>query len=429
MLIAKSFSLSARRGAAAALARNAWRVWPAVRCAADARPRHFSAATWKRELSVGRTAVARRWSSSASERTVSVPSMGDSITEGTINTWKKNVGEAVAADEVIAVIDTDKVSVDINSPASGVLMSVMAKEGETVFVGAPLYVIDSAAAPSAVETPKASEAPKQKAGTAKAPDKPPTPPATPPGRAPVVAAAPAADAPSGERREKMSRMRMRIAERLKGAQNTMAMLTTFNEVDMGPLMALRAEVNDEFKETFGCKLGFMSAFMMASTRALQKVPSVNACIDGSDIVYHDNVDISVAVATPTGLMVPVIRDCHRKGAAALEQNLADLAARARSNQIALEEMAGGTFTISNGGVYGSLMGTPIINPPQSGILGMHSTKQRPVVDERTGEVVARPMMYLALTYDHRLVDGREAVTFLKMVKEYVESPMRLFLGL
>jgi len=231
----------------------------------------------------------------------------------------------------------------------------------------------------------------------------------------------------GEKRVPMSRMRQRIAERLKGAQNTAAMLTTFNECDMGNLMALRSEINEAFLEKHGCKLGFVSAFMLAATKSLQKMPEVNGYIEGNEIVYKDYVDMSVAVATPTGLMVPVIRDCHKMTLADLEKALADLAKRARNNQIALEEMAGGTFTISNGGVYGSMLGTPILNPPQASILGMHAIINRPVA--RGKDIVIRPIMYLALTYDHRLVDGREAVTFLRSIRDYIEDPRKMLLDL
>jgi len=225
----------------------------------------------------------------------------------------------------------------------------------------------------------------------------------------------------------MSRMRLRIAERLKGAQNTSAMLTTFNECDMSSLMALRSEFKDDFSSKHHVKLGFMSPFLMASAKSMRKMPEINAFLEGNEIVYKDYVDISVAVATPTGLMVPVIRNCEKKSMADLERDLADLAKRAKVGQIALEEMVGGTFTISNGGVYGSMMGTPILNPPQCAILGMHAIINRPVV--RGSEIVVRPMMYLALTYDHRLIDGREAVTFLNSIKDFVEDPRRLLLEL
>ncbi|XP_058515939.1 dihydrolipoyllysine-residue succinyltransferase component of 2-oxoglutarate dehydrogenase complex, mitochondrial-like [Ochotona princeps] len=224
----------------------------------------------------------------------------------------------------------------------------------------------------------------------------------------------------------MTRMRQRIAERLKAAQNAAAMLTTFNEVDMGNLMALRSELNGPFQEAHGVKMGFVSAFMLAASQAIKKVPEVNAYIEGKEIVYKNYVDISVAVATPNGLVVPVVRDCNRKSWAQLEKDLASLAERARRGQIALEDMAGGTFTISNGGVYGSMMGTPIINPPQSSILGMHAVTKRAVV--RDDQIVIRPMMYVALTYDHRLIDGREAVTFLRLIRDYVEDPRKMLLG-
>lgn len=360
-----------------------------------------------------------------------------------MNEWKKQPGDYVREGDLVAVIDTDKVSVDINAPESGRIVKFEANAGDTVEVGKPLYVIDPTAQPDPAEVAPPAPAPKTeepKSSSAQPPAekaKTPTPPKAPTapapsatsGKASKTAAAPAGVQSAGreEKRVPMSRMRQRIAERLKGAQNTAAMLTTFNECDMGNLMAMRSELNPAFQERHGVKMGFVSAFMLASAMAMKKVPEVNAFIEGTEIVYKSNVDISVAVATPTGLMVPVVRDCERKSWPELEKELAALAVKARNNQIALEDMAGGTFTISNGGVYGSMMGTPILNPPQSSILGMHGITKRAVV--KNDQVVIRPMMYLALTYDHRLIDGREAVTFLCHIRDYIEDPRLMLLDL
>ncbi|PFH37555.1 dihydrolipoyllysine-residue succinyltransferase component of oxoglutarate dehydrogenase [Besnoitia besnoiti] len=394
-----------------------------------------------------RPAGARAFSSQAVEKMISVPSMGDSITEGTLNTWKRQPGDYVREGDLVAVIDTDKVSVDINAPESGRLLKFEVQEGDTVEVGKPLYVIDPTAVADTPAEPAAEPAKpvEEKAAPAlsavpppalaKVPTPPPPSEAKPmPAKPAPPKSAPAKDAKKApnaggldERRVPMSRMRLRIAERLKGAQNTAAMLTTFNECDMGNLMAMRSEMNAAFQERHGVKMGFVSAFMLASAMAMKKVPEVNAFIEGTDIVYKGHIDISVAVATPTGLMVPVVRKCEKKSWADLEKELAALAVKARNNQIALEDMAGGTFTISNGGVYGSMMGTPILNPPQASILGMHGITKRAVV--KNDQVVIRPMMYLALTYDHRLIDGREAVTFLRHVRDYIEDPRLMLLDL
>ncbi|XP_026192203.1 dihydrolipoyllysine-residue succinyltransferase component of 2-oxoglutarate dehydrogenase complex, mitochondrial [Cyclospora cayetanensis] len=392
-------------------------------------------------------------------KVVECPLMGDSITEGTLQEWKYNVGSYVPEGALLAVVETDKVAVEINAAAAGKLAEVHAQPGETVFVGKPLYAIDTtSAAPAADENGKPnSDAPPSAASST-----PPEPlaamksfPATPPAAASAAPAAasygqpsstpaaregaPALDTPVPdlqplqqglnrvERRVPMSRLRQRVAVRLKDAQNTAAMLTTFNECDMGALMALRNELNGEFQEKHGVKMGFVSAFMLASALSLKKYPAVNAVIQGKDVIYKEYVDISVAVAAPSGLLVPVVRDCQAKAWPQLEQELVVLAKKARNNQIALEDMAGGTFTISNGGVYGSMMGTPIINPPQSAILGMHGVTQRPVV--RDNQIVIRPIMYLALTYDHRLIDGREAVLFLCSIRDYIQDPRRMLLGL
>lgn len=358
--------------------------------------------------------------------------MGDSITEGTIIQWLKGPGEWVDADDVVVVIETDKVSVDVRAESSGFVEEQLAEEGDTVEVGAPLVSLKEgekpADAPAAAAPEPAAAAP---APAAAAPTPAPAPAPTPaPAPAASPSSAPAAAPTAGgrtEERVKMSRMRSRIADRLKDAQNTAAMLTTFQEVDMSALIAMRKEYKEDFEKAHGVKLGFMSAFIKASATALEEIPAVNGVIDGGDIVYRNYVDVSVAVASPRGLVVPVLRDVETKGFAAIEQELGGLAAKARNDAITLEDMAGGTFTISNGGVFGSMMGTPIINPPQSAILGMHATKMRPVAVD--GKVEIRPVMFLALTYDHRLIDGREAVTFLCSIRDKIEDPRRLLLGL
>ena len=341
---------------------------------------------------------------------VPVPSMGDSITEGTVVEWTAQVGDGVAVDDVVVVIETDKVSVEVRTPIAGAITEHLAEVDAVVEVGQPLFKVDTAAEGAA----KAAPAP---APVAAAPEEAaPAPPA-------------AGEASRAETRVKMNRMRLRIAERLKEAQNTAACLTTFQECDMGALMELRKTHKDEFEKVHGVKLGFMSAFVKASTAALLETPAVNAYIDDAakEIVYRDYCDVSVAVASPAGLVVPVLRNTEQMSFADVEKSIQAYAMKARDGSLSLEEMSGGTFTISNGGVFGSLMGTPILNPPQSAILGMHATKMRAVVKD--GEVQARPMMYLALTYDHRMIDGREAVTFLKSVATKIEDPGRFLLGL
>lgn len=377
-----------------------------------------------------------RWFSSE-VKSIPVPSLGDSITEGTVVSFTKAVGDSVQADEVVAVLETDKVSVDIRSPASGAVAELSAKPGDTVKVGDTLFKLSvgaagTAAAPKA-EAPKAA-APKAEAPKAEAP-KAEAPKAAAKAEAPKPAAAAPAKAPAApkvggvasrnETRVPMTRMRLRIGERLKSAQNTYAMLTTFNEIDMTNAMAIRSKFKDDFQKKHGAKLGFMSFFVKAATNALVSQPVANAVIDGKDIVYRDYVDISVAVSTPTGLVVPVLRNTETMGFHDVESSIAALGEKARKGQIAIEDMTGGTFTISNGGVYGSLMGTPIINSPQSAILGMHGIFKRPVVIDDKIEI--RPMMYVALTYDHRLLDGSDAVTFLRKIKDTVEDPVRLLL--
>ncbi|KAJ3380351.1 2-oxoglutarate dehydrogenase complex E2 component [Entophlyctis sp. JEL0112] len=384
------------------------------------------------------------------EKIVQTPPMADSITEGTLTKWHKSVGDYVARDEPIATIETDKVDVTVNSVEAGTVLELFAKAGDTVAVGSNLFKVNlngkpgaspavptpsSAAAPS-VSTPATPSAPPPKAEAAPAASKPA--PASV-----LVDSLPKAVGDRVERRVKMNRMRKTIATRLKESQNTAASLTTFNEIDMryiplgscfwpidsdfdaSALMEFRSKYKDAVLEKHGVKLGFMSAFICASAQALQEVPEVNARIEGDEVVYSDFVDISVAVATPKGLVTPVLRGCEKFNLVEAEKEMAALGQKAKNNAIAIEDLAGGTFTISNGGVFGSLYGTPIINQPQSAILGMHAVKERPVVV--AGKVEVRPMMYVALTYDHRLIDGREAVTFLVRVKELIEDPRRLLL--
>lgn len=394
----------------------------------------------------GRFTAARAFSTGA-VTVMPVPSMGDSITEGTVIQWVKAPGDWINVDDVVVVLETDKVSVEVRSPTAGFLEEQLAPKDTAVAVGAPLAKIKAGEKPAGSSAPKAAAAaPAAPAPSTPAPAAAPAPAAekkapaapAPAAAAPAKSAAPAISSNpqagvksiSGTRAETrvaMSRMRTRIAQRLKESQNTAAMLTTFQECDMSALFEMREKYKEQFEKVHGAKLGFMSPFIKAAASALQESPVINAVIDGGDIVYRDYVDISVAVASPRGLVVPVIRNVESMTLAGIEQALADLAKRARADQIALEEMAGGSFTISNGGVFGSMMGTPIINPPQSAILGMHATKQRAVVVN--GKVEIRPMMYLALTYDHKLIDGREAVTFLCSLRDKIEDPRRLLLGL
>ncbi|KAJ1452526.1 hypothetical protein M885DRAFT_526898 [Pelagophyceae sp. CCMP2097] len=371
-------------------------------------------------------------------QTIVVPSLGDSITEATVVSLDKAIGDMVKADEVVAVLETDKVSVEVRSPFAGKLTQVFAELDAVVEPGAPIFKLDdavkaeaavaaAAAAPVEAAPAAAPVAAPVAAAPAKAPAAAPAAPAAP--KAAPVAAAPAVAAPGSraEVRVKINRMRLTVARRLKEAQNVAAMLTTFQECDMTELMALRSKHKDEFEKKHGVKLGFMSAFVKASTEALQEIPAVNAYFDGDnkEMVYRDYCDVSVAVASPAGLVVPVIRNAESMDFMTIEKTIAGYGKKAKDGMLAIEDMAGGTFTISNGGVFGSLMGTPILNPPQSAILGMHATKMRAVVVN--GQVVARPMMYLALTYDHRMVDGREAVTFLKSIASKIEDPHRMML--
>lgn len=390
---------------------------------------------------------------------VMVPTLGESVTEATVSTWFKAVGDAVAQDEMLCELETDKVSVEVPAPAAGVLAEITAPEGSTVDATAKLAVISSsgavvaapaAAAPAAASTgkdvenaPSANKLMAEKgldaanvAGSGRdgrimkedvlkaalAPAAAPAPAAAAAPRAPV----PADDA-AREERVKMTRLRQTIAKRLKDSQNTAAMLTTYNEVDMTETMALRKQYKDEFEKKHGARLGFMSFFTKACCHALKEVPEVNAEIDGTDIVYKKFVHMGIAAGTPTGLVVPVIRDADQMSFAEIEKAIAEKGRRARDGKLSMAEMQGGTFTISNGGVYGSLMSSPILNPPQSGILGMHKIQDRPMAIN--GQVVIRPMMYLALSYDHRIVDGKGAVTFLVRVKEALEDPRRLLMDL
>ena len=406
---------------------------------------------------------------------VKVPTLGESVTEASVGELLKNVGDAVAADEPIISLETDKVAVEAPSPVAGVITEFKVAVGDTVEVDAVIAVIEEGAAPAAKgdEAGRAKEQRKEgKEERAEAPapaassDASQTlspavrravlehgvDPSTIKGTgrdgrltkedviaaarnkgasgsaAPAASAAPAST--GGERREervKMTRMRQTIAKRLKGAQDNAALLTTFNDVDMSAVMEARGKYKDMFAKKHDIRLGFMGFFAKAACLALKDVPAVNAYIEGDEIVYHDYVDISVAVSAPNGLVVPVIRDAQDKGFARIEKDIADFGKRAKEGTLTMEDMKGGTFTISNGGVFGSLMSTPIINPPQSAVLGLHRIEDRPVVVD--GEIVIRPMMYIALSYDHRLIDGREAVTALKIIKEAIEDPTRMLIDL
>ncbi|QSB44249.1 2-oxoglutarate dehydrogenase complex dihydrolipoyllysine-residue succinyltransferase [Altererythrobacter sp. FM1] len=409
---------------------------------------------------------------------VKVPTLGESVTEATIGEWLKQPGEAVAVDEPIASLETDKVAVEVPSPIAGVMGEHKVAVGDTVEVGAVIATVEegsagaapakpAAAAPASssdngtledtvpaqakIHDPDAAQTlspavrravlehgvdPSQIKGTGKdgrltkedvvaaaqAKSASPAPAAATP-----TAAAAASAGGRNEERVKMTRMRQTIAKRLKGAQDTAALLTTFNDCDMTAVIEAREKYKDVFAKKHDIKLGFMSFFAKAACLALKDIPSVNAQIDGDEIVYHDYVDISVAVSAPNGLVVPVVRDADKKGFAQIEKDIADFGKRAKDGSLTMEDMKGGTFTISNGGVFGGLMSTPIINPPQSAVLGLHRIEDRPVV--RNGEIVIRPMMYIALSYDHRLIDGREAVTALKTIKEAIEDPTRMLIDL
>jgi len=404
---------------------------------------------------------------------IMTPALGESVSEATVARWTKKAGEAVRKDEVLVELETDKVSLEVAAPADGVLAEILAPEGANVTPGAVLGKVTEGAAAASAAAAKPEPAPAQPSPT---PAPAPAPAAAPAAAAsapvlapsaqklatenkldpaaipgtgkggritkgdalaalearanqPAPAPAPAAPRPVHEREERvrMTRLRQTIAARLKEAQNTAAILTTFNEVDMGAVMALRSAHKDAFEKRHGVKLGFMSFFVKACVHALKQVPEVNAEIDGQDIVYKNHYDISVAVGTDKGLVTPVLREADTLGLAEIEKGIGDLGKKARDGKLTLEDLQGGTFTISNGGVYGSLMSTPILNAPQSGVLGMHKIQDRPMAVN--GQVVVRPMMYLALSYDHRVVDGQGAVTFLVRVKEAIEDPQRLLLDI
>ncbi|HFC6102637.1 TPA: 2-oxoglutarate dehydrogenase complex dihydrolipoyllysine-residue succinyltransferase [Neisseria meningitidis] len=389
---------------------------------------------------------------------VKVPMLSESVSEGTLLEWKKKVGEAVARDEILIDIETDKVVLEVPSPQAGVLVEIVAQDGETVVADQVLARIDTAAT-AAAEAPAAAPA---EAAPAAAPATAQNNAAMPAaaklaaetgvdvnalqgsgrdGRVlkedvqnaaakPAAAAAPAVALLAGARPEErvpMSRLRARVAERLLASQQENAILTTFNEVNMKPIMDLRAKYKDKFEKEHGVKLGFMSFFVKAAVAALKKYPVVNASVDGKDIVYHGYFDIGIAIGSPRGLVVPILRDADQMSIADIEQAIVDYAKKAKDGKIAIEDLTGGTFSITNGGTFGSMMSTPIINPPQSAILGMHATKERAVVEN--GQVVVRPMMYLALSYDHRIIDGREAVLTLVAIKDALEDPARLLLDL
>ncbi len=391
---------------------------------------------------------------------IRVPVLGESISEATVAQWLKKVGDVVKADEPLVELETDKVTLEVNATCAGMITEITVQSGGNVAVGALLGMIgevDPAAlkesSPSVMPVIAAqvqtSSLPLSPAVRKMADDHAINPAAigagtgkdgrlikedvqnymakpTVPASAPKVVSTSRAKS-EREERVKMTRLRQRIAQRLKEAQNTAAMLTTFNEVDMSHLMALRKQYNETFEKRHGVKLGFMSLFVKACIQALKALPAVNAEIDGDELVYKNYYDIGVAVGSENGLVVPVVRDADQLGFADIEKAISNLAGKARSGKLSMDELTGGTFTITNGGIYGSLMSTPILNPPQSGILGMHKIQERPVVVN--GQVVIRPMMYLALSYDHRVIDGREAVTFLVKIKEVLEDPQRLLLDL
>ena len=390
---------------------------------------------------------------------VNVPVFAESISEGTLLTWHKKVGESVGRDETLVEIETDKVVLEVPAPQAGVLVEIIVQDGETVTSQQLLAKIDTEAAAAATEAPAAQADP---AAPAAAPASNAQAGVAMPAAAKLAAekgvdvnsvqgsgrdgrvlkedvqnapaaakaAAPAAPLPAGARPEQrvpMSRLRARVAERLLQSQADNAILTTFNEVNMKPVMDLRAKYKEKFEKEHGVKLGFMSFFVKAAVEALKKYPAVNAAIDGDDIIYHNYCDIGIAVSSPRGLVVPILRNAEQLGFADIEQSILDYAGKAKDGSLAIEDMTGGTFTITNGGTFGSMMSTPIINPPQSGILGMHNIVERPIAEN--GQVVIAPMMYIALSYDHRIIDGREAVGFLVEIKQLIEDPARLILNL
>lgn len=420
---------------------------------------------------------------------IKTPMLPESVSEATVLAWHKAVGETFRRDELLIELETEKIVLEVPAPDDGVLSEIRKPAGETIFEGDVLGVVDAAAAPVDAQSPRAPEPEKTPQSKTSAPSKPaatanPTtkdgnlspaarrvasesgvdtstvtgtgrngritkadvlqaveakaadsgPAAPPPPTAvvqvPTVAPSPPPPVNSGERsvrRQHMTRLRRTIADRLVQAQQTAALLTTFNEVDMSAVMALRKKFRDDFESKHGARLGFMSFFVKAAVESLKAIPAVNAIIDGNDIVHHDYCDVGIAVSSPRGLVVPVLRDAQAMGFSEIEKRIRDFGERARTGALTLDELTGGTFTITNGGVFGSLVSTPIVNPPQSAILGMHKIQERPVVEN--GQVVVRPMMYLALTYDHRIIDGREAVTFLVGIKDGLEDPSRLLLEL
>ncbi len=403
---------------------------------------------------------------------VQVPQLSESVAEGTLASWKKKVGEAVARDEILIDIETDKVVLEVPSPGAGVLVEIVKGDGETVVSGELIARIDTEAkagtaapaaeAPKAVAAPSAAPAPAAAApaGTASPSARkildekgiaaadiagsgrggrvtkedavaaaPKAGPVAAPAAAKAALPAPAVAVALGDRAEQrvpMSRLRARIAERLLESQSSNAILTTFNEVNMGPIMALRKQYGEKFEKTHGVRLGFMGFFVKAACAALQKFPVLNASVDGNDIVYHGYIDIGIAVGSPRGLVVPIIRNADQLSIADIEKKIAEFGAKAKDGKLSIEDLTGGTFSISNGGIFGSMMSTPIINPPQSAILGIHATKDRAMVEN--GQVVVRPINYLAMSYDHRIIDGREAVLGLVTMKEALEDPSRLLLG-
>ncbi len=369
---------------------------------------------------------------------VRVPQLSDSVASGTLLPWRKQVGDTIARDETLVDLETDKVILEIPAPASGILVEVRQHEGAVVKANEVVALIEtgeagvivrSGTATPAQPAPAAAARPADAGKLAPSPAAPPAAAMAPRIMTPLPASAsPAPEVVPGEgRREPMSRLRLRVAERLVAAQHTAAMLTTFNEVNMQPVNELRQRFKVEFEVKHGIKLGYMSFFVRAVSLAMQQFPVVNAAIDGSDIVWHDDLDIGIAISSPRGLVVPILRRAQTLGSAEIEAAIADFARRAREATLTLEDLSGGTFSITNGGVFGSLLSTPILNPPQSAILGMHAIQERPVAEN--GQVVVRPMMYLALTYDHRLIDGRDAVQFLVAVKAALEAPDALLPGL
>ncbi len=357
---------------------------------------------------------------------VKIPAVGESITSGVLSIWHKKNGDHVKRDELLFTLETDKVSQEVTSPDTGILHTSVA-EGDEVKIGQTVASIEQASAPASTPEPAPQAAPAPEAPKAEKPAPPsPAPASKAPEPTPIAATPAPASSDSRAVRKKLSPLRRKIAAQLVSAQQTAAILTTFNECDMSGIMALRKELQEEFTKKHGVKLGFMSFFVKAVVDALQSSPAINSRMDGDDLILNNSYDIGVAVGTERGLVVPVLRDCETLSFADIEKSLADYAVKAREGRISLADLSGGVFTISNGGVYGSLLSTPILNPPQSGILGMHKIQERPVVVN--GQIVARPMMYLALSYDHRVVDGKEAVTFLVRVKDCLENPARLLLG-